>query len=62
MNLLLKLMQIYNCDETGVTIVFKPGMQTCVFSLCSREGKNPYSFVMYFCKWFFSATNDGIPS
>ena len=56
-------MQVYNADETGVTIVHKPGKVIAelgchhVYSIMSAEkGLYPHYSVLHFSHWFHVAS------
>ena len=58
LNLISKPMQVYNVDETGITVVHKPGKvfsavgRKHVYSLTSGEkGEDTYSCGVCVCKW-----------
>ena len=66
LNLMCKPMQIYNCDETGVSVVHKPGEVVAemgrhkVYAVTSAERGKTHYFDMCFCIWLYFALNDDI--
>ena len=66
LNLIAKPMQVYNCDETGVSIVHKPGKVVCevgrrnVYAITSAEKSKTHYFILRICLWLCFAPNDGI--
>ena len=58
-------MQVFNIDETGISIVHKPSKVICevgrkrIYSITSAE-KGIHIVVLCFCKWSSPATLDDI--
>ena len=59
-------MQVYNCDETGVSVVHRPGKVVAevgrcnVYAITSAEKGKTHYFVVCVCLWLCFAPNDGI--
>ncbi len=59
-------MLLYNCDETGVTNVFKQGKvitelgRRYVYSVSAAERGKTHHIILCLCKWPRSATHDGL--
>ena len=59
LNILAKLMQIFNVDVSGVTVVHKPGK---VITELGRKGKNTYIDMLCECCWVCAPTFSHIPT
>ena len=56
LKILTKSMQVYNKDESGITIIHNPGKvvtelgrKKCVVNYIGREGKNPHIIMLCEC-------------
>ena len=62
LSLIAKPMQVFNIDETGISIVHKPGKVICdlgrkrVFAYYCRKGTNTHCCILRVCEWSCTAT------
>lgn len=68
LNLVTKPMQIFNCDEMGVTVVFKPNKVIAelgkrnVYALSAAErGKHTHHIVLCISNWIYCSPSDDLP-
>ena len=67
LNLITKPMLIYNCDETGINIVHKPGKviiemrRQIVYALTSAERGKTHPACLCISFWVCPPTNDNLP-
>ena len=68
LNLISKPMQVFNCDETGISVVHKPGKVVAevrwrnVYAVTSGEKGKTHTILVCERLWLCFAPNDGLPT